>query len=550
MLKELQIQNYAIIEKIEVNFSANLNILTGETGAGKSILMGALSLVLGERADTSVLLSADKKCYIEAVFDIKNRKETKEKLIQNKLETDDELIIRREIKANGKSRAFINDSPVTLDILKQISATLVDLHRQFDTLDLGLSDFQRQVVDGLAGNKNLLDTYGKAYLEMQQLKEELQKLIEEKQNFHKEFDYNKFLFDEIEEAAFYENEIEEAEAAIKLLESAEGIRTALEFSATTLEEGEQTILQQLKLVYNQLAAFQQAVPELEAISSRLQVAHIELQDISAEISRLHSKIDADPERLNHLQERLSDGYRLFKKHAVNSTAALLEIKNGLGKKLEAVLNISDQILSVEKELAGITAKAEEYAEMLSKSRKKIIKAFQNEVNELLAGVGMPNARFKVEIKNVPLDSYGKDAIEFLFDGNRSDKFEPVKKVASGGELSRLMLCIKSLVARSVDLPTMIFDEIDTGISGEAAKQVGEIMKELAASRQIIAITHQPQIAGKADAHYLVHKEIYGNSIRTNIRLLNKEENVLEIAKMISGEKPTEAALRHAREMVK
>ena len=208
MLKELQIQNYAIIEKIEVNFSANLNILTGETGAGKSILMGALSLVLGERADTSVLLSADKKCYIEAVFDIKDRKETKEKLIQNKLETDDELIIRREIKANGKSRAFINDSPVTLDILKQISATLVDLHRQFDTLDLGLSDFQRQVVDGLAGNKNLLDTYGKAYLEMQQLKEELQKLNEEKQNFHKEFDYNKFLFDEIEEAAFYENEIE------------------------------------------------------------------------------------------------------------------------------------------------------------------------------------------------------------------------------------------------------------------------------------------------------------------------------------------------------
>jgi len=550
MLKKLHIQNYAIIDKIEVDFSSKLNILTGETGAGKSILMGALSLVLGDRADTSVLLNPGKKCFVEAVFNIHNNEDVYKKLAELDLDLEEELIIRREIAANGKSRAFVNDSPVNLDSLRKISFSLVDLHRQFDMLELGEESFQRTVIDGLAGNSELLNTYRKYFRELEDLRKQHRVLIDKKKNSEKELDYNQFLFDEIEALGLKENEIEEAEAEIKVLESSEGIKAALDFSETILEGGDHSVLQQLKAVYNQLHNFENLFPGLGDINQRINSTEIELKDIATEISRLGSNIDSDPQKLELLQDRLSEGYKLFKKHSVNSTAEILEIKDNLEKKLEAVLNLDDSVIAIEKQLTIAEGKVQELADAISKSRKKVIKAFQENVTDLLGRVGMPNARFKVNITEGNPGLYGKDSIEFLFDGNRSDKFEPIKKVASGGELSRLMLCIKSLVAKSVDLPTMIFDEIDSGISGEAARQVGIIMKELGASLQIIAITHQPQIAGKADAHYYVYKEPKGKSINTCIRLLNEEENIITIAQMISGEKPTAAALEHAREMVK
>ena len=550
MLKTLHIQNYAIIEEIEVNFSPGLNILTGETGAGKSILMGALSLVLGDRADTSVLLNPDKKCFVEAVFDIRNHEDIGKKLEELELDQEDELIIRREIGANGKTRAFVNDSPVNLETLRSISYSIVDLHRQFDLLELGEESFQRKVIDGLAGNASLLEKYREIYREHEQLKKTLQELVDTKNQAEKELDYHRFLFEEIDSAGFRENEIEDAEAEMKLLESSEGIRAALEYAEMSLDHSDQALLQQLKSVYNQLHHYEEVFPGLKELNDRIQSVHIELKDIAMEISRLSGNIESDPRRLEMLQERVSEGYKLFKKHGVGTTAELLQIKASLEEKLDSVLNMDDKIKETETAVKEAWSKLSESAEFLSKSRKKVVKTFQEQVTGLLGRVGMPNARFKVAVTEEEPGLFGKDKIEFLFDGNRSDRFEPVKKVASGGELSRLMLCIKSLVAKSVDLPTMIFDEIDTGISGEAARQVGIIMKELAASRQIIAITHQPQIAGKADAHYFVYKQSNGKSIHTGIRLLNEEESILAIARMISGEQPTQAALEHAREMVK
>jgi len=550
MLKTLHIQNYAIIEEIEVNFSPGLNILTGETGAGKSILMGALSLVLGDRADTSVLLNPDKKCFVEAVFDIRNHEDIGKKLEELELDQEDELIIRREIGANGKTRAFVNDSPVNLETLRSISYSIVDLHRQFDLLELGEESFQRKVIDGLAGNASLLEKYREIYREHEQLKKTLQELVDTKNQAEKELDYHRFLFEEIDSAGFRENEIEDAETEMKLLESSEGIRAALEYAEMSLDHSDQALLQQLKSVYNQLHHYEEVFPGLKELNDRIQSVHIELKDIAMEISRLSGNIESDPRRLEMLQERVSEGYKLFKKHGVGTTAELLQIKASLEEKLDSVLNMDDKIKETETAVKEAWSKLSESAEFLSKSRKKVVKTFQEQVTGLLGRVGMPNARFKVAVTEEEPGLFGKDKIEFLFDGNRSDRFEPVKKVASGGELSRLMLCIKSLVAKSVDLPTMIFDEIDTGISGEAARQVGIIMKELAASRQIIAITHQPQIAGKADAHYFVYKQSNGKSIHTGIRLLNEEESILAIARMISGEQPTQAALEHAREMVK
>ncbi len=550
MLKTLHIQNYAIIEEIEVNFSPGLNILTGETGAGKSILMGALSLVLGDRADTSVLLNPDKKCFVEAVFDIRNHEDIGKKLEKLELDQEDELIIRREIGANGKTRAFVNDSPVNLETLRSISYSIVDLHRQFDLLELGEESFQRKVIDGLAGNASLLEKYREIYSEHEQLKKTLQELVDTKNQAEKELDYHRFLFEEIDSAGFRENEIEDAETEMKLLESSEGIRAALEYAEMSLDHSDQALLQQLKSVYNQLHHYEEVFPGLKELNNRIQSVHIELKDIAMELSRLSGNIESDPRRLEMLQERVSEGYKLFKKHGVGTTAELLQIKASLEEKLDSVLNMDDKIKETETAVKEAWSKLSESAEFLSKSRKKVVKTFQEQVTGLLGRVGMPNARFKVAVTEEEPGLFGKDKIEFLFDGNRSDRFEPVKKVASGGELSRLMLCIKSLVAKSVDLPTMIFDEIDTGISGEAARQVGIIMKELAASRQIIAITHQPQIAGKADAHYFVYKQSNGKSIHTGIRLLNEEESILAIAKMISGEQPTQAALEHAREMVK
>lgn len=557
MLRKLQIQNYAIIEEIDIHFSEGLNIITGETGAGKSILMGALSLILGDRADSSVLVHRDKKCLIEGTFQVNNKKTVNDFLEAANLDVEDELVLRREIGSNGKSRAFINGTPATLQQLRSLASLLVDLHQQFDTLELGDTDFQREVMDALAGNDALLADYTFSYRQWLDSVKRLTALQEQKAAFTKEADYHQFLLNELLEAGFKQQELEELDQELLLLNHAEGIKTALSRVYHELKEKEQPIVPALKQLCNQLQSFAQMQPALPAVLARLQSAQIELEDIASEIDGIHNAVQYDEKKIEWINQRLAEGYKLFKKHGVKTTAELLETQSALAKKLEAVWNIDEAIANTEKETAQNFNTAETLAAKISAARKKQIAPFEKKVNQLLVQVGMPNARISVDLQTTRMHAFGTDAIEFLFDANvpagqqtKSTRFEPLRKVASGGELSRLMLCIKSLVAESIDLATLIFDEIDTGISGEAARQVGLILQQLAQNRQIMCITHQPQIAGKAHAHFFVYKEIIGEAIKTNIRLLNSDERIHTIAKMLSGEKPTAAALENAREMMR
>lgn len=549
MLERLSIQNYAIIDELEIRFNKELNIITGETGAGKSILMGALSLILGDRADLSVLLNREKKCVVEGFFSVGSKPEILLALKAADLDPEEELVIRREIGTNGKSRAFVNDTPVNLEQLRGLSSLLVDLHRQFDTLELGESLFQRQVLDALAGHQKLLDQYQGKFTQWQEARHSLETLTARKAQFIREYDYNKFLFEELDEAGFRDQELEAADAELKLLSHSEGIKAALQKVVHALGEGDRPLVNQLKVMATQLQPFTGYHSALPALVARLQSVQIELKDILGETEHITEQVQFDPERMNALSERIALGYRLQKKHGVNTTAELLHIRQQLQQKLEEVLDIDQAILRQEAAVEKCLKEASDLALKLSQNRQREVKPLQDKVNKLLNQVGMPNARLKVDISEVPLNEYGTDRVEFLFDANKSNRFEPVRKVASGGELSRLMLCIKSLVARSLDLPTLIFDEIDTGISGEAARQVGVILKELSLQRQVICITHQPQIAGKAKAHFFVYKEIKGDVIKTSVRELSQEERITAIARMLSGEKPTAAALENAREMV-
>ena len=555
MLERLSILNYAIIDKLEIDFSQKLNIITGETGAGKSIIVGALGLILGDRADSAVLVNKEKKCIVEGTFSAGNKKAVKEFLKENdpdnyREDAEEELVLRREIGTNGKSRAFINDTPVNLSQLQHLSSLLVDLHQQFDTLELGESDFQREVIDALGGNAGLLNDYQSVFHQWQKVKKECEALKNQKQQFDKEADYNQFQYSELEEAGFKENELEIIDADLKMLSNAEGIKGVLSKVYFELQESETPLVQQIKSLLNQLNAFQSYHPDLSLLLQRLRSVQIELQDVADEVGRISDHVNYDPEKIEQLNERLSAGYKLLKKHGVQTTNELLLIQQQLEEKLQAVLNIDEAILQKEKQSVQLMNEGLAMAKKISAIRHQQTKPLEDQVNKLLMQVGMPNARLKVDIKNdTALNQFGLDTIDFLFDANKSGQFQPVRRVASGGELSRLMLCIKSLVAESIDLSTMIFDEIDTGISGEAAKQVGIILKELAVKRQVICITHQPQIAGKADSHFFVYKEIVKDMVKTNIRRLTTEERITTIAKMLSGEKPTAAALENAKEMV-
>ena len=550
MLSKLSIQNYAIIDELEIDFSTHLNILTGETGAGKSIIVGALGLILGQRADSATLMNREKKCIIEGVFKNRDNDEEIERFLRdNELDAQDELVVRREIAPNGKSRAFVNDTPVNLGQLQQITSLLVDLHQQFDTLEIGESDFQREVLDALAGNFSVLKEYKHLFTQAQSSRVRFENLKSQKTQFDKEFDYNQFQFNELDEANFKENELEEIETELKMLTNAEGIKNVLAKAYYELEESEDPLIRQLKSLCSQLQNFAELHPHLPELVKRLESAYIELQDIADETDRIHNDINYDADTIDKMNERLSIGYRLLKKHGVKTTAELLKIKSNLEQKLQAVLNIDEEIKRVEKEYTELLQKADVLAEKISLARKERVKPLEQKVTSMLHQVGMPNARLKVDVTKVSLNATGVDNVEFLFDANKKEQCQPLRKVASGGELSRLMLCIKSLVAQSINLPTLIFDEIDTGISGEAAKQVGVIMKELAQKRQVICITHQPQIAGKADAHFFVHKAVQNDAITTRVKQLSTDERIVAIAKMLSGEKPTAAAIENAREMV-
>jgi DNA repair protein RecN (Recombination protein N) len=549
MLQKLQIQNYAIIDVLKINFSNKLNIITGETGAGKSILMGALDLVLGKRADIAVLKNKEQKCIVEASFTIAKKEAVKTFFEENDLDNETEIIIRREIAPNGKSRSFVNDTPVNLTQLKELANHLVDLHRQFDTLEIGTENFQREVIDALADNGTLLAELKNIFEKYTAAKNELENLKLQQASADKEADYNKFLLEEFTEVNLQENELENLDAEIKLLSNAENIKQNLQAVNDALSNGEEPIAQSLKSITQKLHAVKEYHAAIEDLQKRLVAAQIEVQDIADELESVNDSIAYDAARIEVVNERLSLGYKLQKKHGVNSTSQLLEIQETLQQKLDAVFNITNAIDKVENEVAKYFAEANTVAKKISTNRKKQINALEENVNKLLFQIGMPNAQIKVEVNPVALHVHGCDAIQFLFDANKSNRFEPLHKVASGGELSRLMLAVKSLVAKKLQLPVLIFDEIDTGISGEAAKQVGIIMKDLSTSHQLISITHQPQIAAKADAHYFVYKQIENDAIKTSVRLLNNDERITAIAQMLGGEKPTNAALANAKEMM-
>jgi len=549
MISKLHIQHYAIINELTVHFETGLNIITGETGAGKSILMGALNLILGQRADSSMLQDAQKKCVIEGTFTLNDDETLKSFFVDNDLDIENEIVIRREITPNGKSRSFINDTPVNLSQVKQLGIHLVDLHQQFDTLEINSENFQREVLDALADNRTLLIELENQFEKYAAIRRQLQELKAAKDAANKELDYNKFLFAELEELSLKENELEDADAELKLLNNAESIKMQLSAVYGVLTQTEQPIVNQLKSLNNKLKSLHDFHPEISNLSQRLNSALIELQDISDELERIEGNVKYDQERISIINNRLSAGYKLLKKHGLTTTAQLLHLMKELESKLTGYADISSTIEKTENAEKEMYSACIKTAKKISENRSKQIDPFIKNVNQLLSQVGMPNARIKVELSSVELSAYGTDSIDFLFDANKSNKFEPLGKVASGGELSRLMLSIKSLVAKKLSLPTLIFDEIDTGISGEAAKQVGVIMKELSHAHQLIAITHQAQIAARATTHFFVYKEIVGDKIATGIRILSRDERITAIAQMLSGEKPTAAALENAREMM-
>lgn len=547
MLKRLHIQHYAIIDQLEIDFSNRLNIITGETGAGKSILMGALNLILGERADTSAL-QPSKKCVIEGVFEVHN-KNIDSFFHENDLDQSEDIVVRREITPNGKSRSFINDTPVSLSQIRQMSVLLVDLHQQFDTMELSDENFQREVIDALAENADASQELKNIFAYYAASKKELQHLQQMQTDANKEQDYHQFLFTELEELQLKPNELEELEAELKLLSNAENIKQQLASVNYLLQSSEEPVVQQLKIALQKLSSVTSFHPSLAQLQQRLQSSYVELQDISDELESVENNISLDAERINIINDKISAAYKLLKKHNVKTTDELLTVQHNLQQKLSALLDISQQMEKLQQDVEATEKKALVIAEKISAKRKKQSKPFAEKINELLKQVGMPNARLKVEIQPAALSENGIDDVVFLFDANKSDRFESIKKVASGGELSRLMLVIKSLVASKVELPTLIFDEIDTGISGEAARQVGSIMKGLSAQHQLIAITHQPQIAAKADAHYFVYKAIIKDKIVTSVKKLNEDERIIAIAQMLSGEQPTAAAIQNAKEMV-
>lgn len=551
MLSELRIQNYALIEKVVLQFTKGFTVLTGETGAGKSIIMGALGLVLGDRADTTVLFNKQQKTVVEALFTNVLTTDIKQFLFENDFINDeaDEILIRRELSPAGKSRAFINDIPAPLQQLRQLTAMMVNLHRQFDTLELVETGFQQKVLDAFAGNIQLLKDYTIHYDNWKESEQLYKRLATQKENILKESDYTHYLLEELMALGLQPDELENLSKESDLLSHAEEIKTGLQESIMLMQHSDTPVLPILKQIIQKISAAAHHYTTLEELVVRLQSCYLELQDIAAEISSNESNMDVDETRHSYINERLNEGYRLQKKHQVNTTAALLELQQSLQQKILQVENMDANLLAAEKDCTENYEAAFSIAILLEKNRLKAISSFERACSSLLKQVGMPHAALQISLVETPLQANGKNAIQMLFDANGNNRFESLEKVASGGELSRLMLCLKSMVAEKMDMPTLIFDEIDSGISGEAAQKTGIIMQQLAADRQVIAITHQPQIAGKAHTHLLIFKENINGALRTAIRTLENSERLETIARMVSGDRITTAALQHAEELL-
>ncbi|TAF68276.1 MAG: DNA repair protein RecN [Cytophagales bacterium] len=548
MLKNLIIRNYALIEELEIQPHAALNIITGETGAGKSIMLGAVGLLLGNRADMKVLFNTEEKCVIEGSFYIKPY-QLQEFFEENDLDYQDESSLRREIAPNGKSRAFVNDTPVNLDVLKTLGSALLDIHSQHDNLLLGDHQYQLKVVDASAENSSFLAQYLKTFKQYKILTNQQEQLQKEYLSAKNELDYNTFLLDEIKQAQLQADEQEKLESELAILENSEEVKIKLNTTLQALSTDEQAVNNVLRLVISTLSPLTNLVKEYEDFKNRIESCWIELKDVAQELARAEENIEYNPTRLEEVNDRLTLIYKLQKKHNFDSIAQLLALEEELAEKVNKVLNFDDQINALQKEIDQVYGSLMEQASNLSQRRQLAIPKIEDSIKAFFADLGMPNAVLKITQTTTEPKADGIDIINFLFSANKGIAPQEIEKVASGGEFSRLMLAVKYVLAGKTAMPTIIFDEIDTGISGEIAVKMGKMMKEMSIQHQIIAISHLHQIAAKGNSHYFVYKDDSRERTFSRMRKLSDEERIYEIAQMISGATPSESAIRSAKELL-
>lgn len=551
MLKSLYIQNYALIDTLDIQLTPGFSVITGETGAGKSIILGAIGLLLGQRADSKAIKGDAKKCTIEAAFDLGNY-HLDEFFIDNDLDFDGkECIIRREIMSNGKSRAFINDTPATVGQLKELGDVLIDVHSQHQNLLLNKEDFQLNVIDIIADNKEELETYASLYHNFKQKDKELKTAIESAENTRTEEDYLTFQLEQLDSADLEAGELEELEKEAEVLSHAEEIKQILYRSENILDGEQGNVLNALRETAQQLSSISKVYPDSEDLASRIKSCYIELKDIVTEVSTQAEGIEFNPSRLEFVNERLSTIYSLQKKHHVDTDAELIEIREELRQKLDKITHCDEYLQQLRSERDSCLKAATEQAAKLTSLRKSAAAIVENQMKEKLIPLGIPNVKFKIELTaKETLDNSGADKVNFLFSANKNGQLQPISQVASGGEIARVMLSLKAMISNVVKLPTIIFDEIDTGVSGAIAESMAHIMQEMGNNdRQVISITHLPQIAALGKTHYKVYKEDDDKGTTSHIVRLDENERVNEIAQMLSGSTLTEAAINNAKELL-
>ena len=550
MLKQLHIRNYALIDELNVSFESGFNVITGETGAGKSILLGALGFALGDRADTNVLYDKDKKCVVEAQFELKDN--TLQSLFEeNDLDFETDCIFRRELSPQKKSRAFINDTPVALQAMKEIGSQLVDIHSQHDSLLLTDADFQLRLLDDIAQNNSLLTDYQAEYGNYNHLKRSLNDLKEMATKNTAENDYLKFQLDELDKADLKEGEYAEIEQTLSVMENSEEIKTLLVTANGLMEDAEIAILGQVNELSSTLSRLKHLLPDAESLFERIENLKVELKDIAYDLRHKEDETQFDEEQLQNFQERYDLLSRLMMKHRLNEFEELIALRDSLKEKVNAFENIDEAIAQAEKQLKNSEKQLSSLAKNLHEKRCQAAVAFGEKVAQLVRQLAMPFAQFQVSVESQEtFGSKGSDEIRFLFSANKGIAPDDIRRVASGGELSRLMLSIKSAVSDYNYIPTLIFDEIDTGVSGEVAAKIGGIMRQMGHSLQLISITHLPQVASQALHHYFIYKDNKGERTQSHIRLLNAKERVGEIAKMLSNNEITPEALRAAEVLLK
>ncbi|AXB57404.1 DNA repair protein RecN [Flavobacterium fluviale] len=549
MITSLSIKNYALIEKLAIDFSKGFSIITGETGAGKSIILGAIGLVLGKRADLTSLKNKEEKCVIEAQFEI-SKYNLKDFFEANDLDYEDETIIRREILPSGKSRAFINDSPVNLQELQDLSLYLIDIHSQQQTQELSDENVQFKIIDAIANNTDLILEYQKLLKSYRADKSKWTALIKKQSDSGKEQEYNTFLLNELVAAQLKSGEQEELETDYEKLNNVEIIKESLDKSLLIANEEQFGVFHNLNEIKNALQKVAPFSAEYQNLFERITSLAIEFDDISKELENSSEKLLNDPAQLELVNQKLQLIYNLQKKHQVDSVDALLQIQAELGNSLLELDNMDEEIASLSKIIEEKAMELDQYALQIHQNRFDAIPKLSEQLISILETLGMPNVRFKMEL--LPSETYfqnGKDELQFLFSANKGTDFGLLKKVASGGEMSRIMLAVKAILAKYSKLPTLIFDEIDTGVSGEIAIRMGEIMKEMSNTMQIFAITHLPQIAAKGDSHFKVSKSTVGDDTQSELKLLSQEDRILEIAQMLSGANISDSALNHAKQLL-